>query len=767
MAEAKLIITVAMKDAFTKGMAGVSRFLVGEQGKIGAAFSRVTKSVFNLRNAIVGGLAAVVTKKLAGAYATQEAAEARLTNAMKLRGEFTEQARDSMMAFASQLQATTTIGDEVTIGLLAQAKALGRTDEQAKSLITASADLAAATGRDVKTAFEQLNVTYSGQIGRMGMLIPALKDLTEAELKAGAGVALVGKQMAGMAAGEAKTFGGQLKQLGGLWSDLKEKLGAFVAAIFQSGLGEWIKTVLVMLNKELESSARNFKESGSSARAWGDQIKGAMKVVGGAVALVGMVSHGLEGIWLVIRAAGLSVADFLIDTFDRLAKTVSGILSWITGKVDAVKLGLRAAGGPLAGFASALELIDFSKASAGASGLALITGALAKETEKAKNELAKQATEYANAQTPLEKYNKMMEDAERLSKAAAAQAGLHAAALEKQRKEMELLAANAGADPLAAPTQAAPETTAFADSLVKLVESGGRSAHALALLAGQERLLGAESERLTVLARELSDELAAGTGDPQVFAETVTQLAAVQSSLANVRNLTAPPDGALASWHEYYNHLDTLAVGWAQTMQHTIDQVAGGVANIVGDAVGQVLQGEITSVKELGKALQDMFTDLAIQIVTDMIKISIQMAIMAGIKALMGGGGGVGGDTGMGGVGMAQGGVVRGGVEEWWPGERAATGGVFVGPTPLLVGDNPSRVEAVVPMPDGQKIPVDVRGGGVGGPAIGNFILNVSAMDGPSVVGTLARPEAQAAITAAVVAAQRKNSRFRAQMKPR
>lgn len=222
-------------------------------------------------------------------------------------------------------------------------------------------------------------------------------------------------------------------------------------------------------------------------------------------------------------------------------------------------------------------------------------------------------------------------------------------------------------------------------------------------------------------------------------------------------------DKALASWQDYFDSIDTMSVAWAHAMQNTISQVAGGVANIVGDAVGDILRGEIRTTKELGKALQEMFTDLAISIVQDLIKISIQMAIMAGIKAVAGGAGGAVGGAGAG--SFARGGVLRGGVEEWWPGERAATGGVFQGPTPILLGDNPSRVEAAVPMPDGKRIPVDVRGP-VGGGGI-TLNLNVQAMDGPSVVGTLSRPEAQQAITAAIVAAQRKNSKFRSVMKTR
>jgi hypothetical protein len=69
---------------------------------------------------------------------------------------------------------------------------------------------------------------------------------------------------------------------------------------------------------------------------------------------------------------------------------------------------------------------------------------------------------------------------------------------------------------------------------------------------------------------------------------------------------------------------------------------------------------------------------------------------------------------------QANGGVWRGGINSF------ASGGVAYGPQLAMIGDNKSRTEAIVPMPDGRSIPVEMRGSG-GGTV--NLTLNVASLD--------------------------------------
>ena len=64
------------------------------------------------------------------AYSVQEIAETGVANALKLTNQFTEEGFQGWKDWASALQDVTTTGDEVTLGLVKTATALGLNEEQ-------------------------------------------------------------------------------------------------------------------------------------------------------------------------------------------------------------------------------------------------------------------------------------------------------------------------------------------------------------------------------------------------------------------------------------------------------------------------------------------------------------------------------------------------------------------------------------------------------------------------------------------------------------
>jgi hypothetical protein len=91
---------------------------------------------------------------------------------------------------------------------------------------------------------------------------------------------------------------------------------------------------------------------------------------------------------------------------------------------------------------------------------------------------------------------------------------------------------------------------------------------------------------------------------------------------------------------------------------------------------------------------------------------------------------------------QANGGVWRGGINSF------ASGGVAYGPQLAMIGDNKSRTEAIVPMPDGRSIPVEMRGGG----GTVNMTLNVASLDPRTAFEVIAPhlPKIQKAIAGAL-----------------
>ena len=92
----------------------------------------------------------------------------------------------------------------------------------------AAIELSAATGKTLDFSIRNLGKTLSGTTGLLSQAIPELKDLTKAELEAGAAADLVLKKFAGSEAAKLDTYAGVVKQLSNAFGDLQETFGKIV-----------------------------------------------------------------------------------------------------------------------------------------------------------------------------------------------------------------------------------------------------------------------------------------------------------------------------------------------------------------------------------------------------------------------------------------------------------------------------------------------------------------------------------------------------------
>jgi tape measure domain-containing protein len=156
-------------------------------------------------------------------------------------------------------------------------------------------------------------------------------------------------------------------------------------------------------------------------------------------------------------------------------------------------------------------------------------------------------------------------------------------------------------------------------------------------------------------------------------------------------------------------------------------------ANAIGDAFGTAFKGLVTGSMTAQEALAGMFQSIAdhfADMVAQMIAEYLKMALIKGLGALIGGifGGGGGGLGSMDAniaqyaplpAGYANGGIAPGGFTAF------ANGGIVTGPTLGLVGEGRYN-EAVIPLPDGKSVPVDL-GGAMGSQITSNIVVNVSS----------------------------------------
>jgi hypothetical protein len=190
-----------------------------------------------------------------GAAIEQENAINRLNQALRASGDFSAKASQDFRDFSAELQQASVIGDEVALGQLAVAKSFGATNQQAKDLVLAAANLSATFGGSLEENVTKLGATLQGSIGRLGKVSSEFKNLTEEQLKSGAALDLVNQKFAGAAANELNTYEGKVKSLENSISDFQEVLGTLVTE------SDFVKGGVTVLSGLFQELTQRFADS--------------------------------------------------------------------------------------------------------------------------------------------------------------------------------------------------------------------------------------------------------------------------------------------------------------------------------------------------------------------------------------------------------------------------------------------------------------------------------------------------------------------------
>lgn len=160
---------------------------------------------------------------------TQLQAEAKLLNALKGR----EDVQKRLMEQASKIQSRTLFGDEAIIEQQAYLAVLGLSEQQINDTIEAAVQLSAALGMDLTSAVKNLAKTYGGMTGELGESIPALKNLTQEQLKAGEAISYVNANYKGFAETAAEAGAGFLPKLQNKLGDIAERIGTILIPVLE------------------------------------------------------------------------------------------------------------------------------------------------------------------------------------------------------------------------------------------------------------------------------------------------------------------------------------------------------------------------------------------------------------------------------------------------------------------------------------------------------------------------------------------------------
>lgn len=185
--------------------------------------------------AVGKGFASLVEAGLEAEKSTQ-----RLAGALRLAGDFSEQAVHHFEDLATAVSRKTAVDREAIVDQIAYLKALGATDDQAQKVIQASVQLSAVTGKDLNTSVNLLAKSYQGVATGLGKVIPGIANLSKAQLAQGAAVDLVRAKFAGFAEDQSTTVSGSIKKTENALDDAARSIGLLIVtapavrAVFQA-----------------------------------------------------------------------------------------------------------------------------------------------------------------------------------------------------------------------------------------------------------------------------------------------------------------------------------------------------------------------------------------------------------------------------------------------------------------------------------------------------------------------------------------------------
>lgn len=286
------IKTIEAKAAQAGGASGGFGSLKEAIGSIGPAAMAAAAAIgtYLVGQALSEGIHAAIE---------QEDAINRMNYALISAGRYSVEASKDFNNFAAEIQKTTVVADEVALGYLSVASAFAKSNEQAKQMTTAALNLSTAMGTSAEGAVRQLGASLGGHAGMLARVIPEIRNLTEAQLKAGAAVDLVNQKFGGAAAQAAATFSGSLAKLKNTFGDVLEEIGFFFTKS---------DSLRKALNFVTETVSKLAVRLGLFRESTGDIFQPILMGIGYLVqGLVSTLMPPLEFVWNLFKGIGESI----------------------------------------------------------------------------------------------------------------------------------------------------------------------------------------------------------------------------------------------------------------------------------------------------------------------------------------------------------------------------------------------------------------------------------------------------------------------------
>jgi len=281
--------------------------------KIGEGFKKVGLAVA-AAGAAVGAFAVKLAVDGVKAAIEDEAAQARLANALKNTTDATNEQIAAVEAQITKIALATGVADDQLRPAYQRLATATGDMSKSQDLLNLALDISAATGKDLESVSNALGKAYEGSttsLGKLGI------GMSRAEIEA-AGLegtmAILNEKFSGAAATQADTFQGKIARLEVAFDETKETIGAALLPVLSS-LFDYINNYIIPL---FDTASKQFEEK--VAPALGTIIE----------ALRDFLIPTFQALWTFLTEELIplfvkiyeKIVPVLVDAFERIKKKV-------------------------------------------------------------------------------------------------------------------------------------------------------------------------------------------------------------------------------------------------------------------------------------------------------------------------------------------------------------------------------------------------------------------------------------------------------------
>ena len=269
-------------------------------------------------------------KEVYSEYQNNYDAQVRLSGAIRRAGEDVGSTLAMLNEYSNSLVETGKASGDTVVALITQAKSVGLATDKIEALISASLDLSAVTGKSLNEAFGSLLATYKGQARALGDQASLVLDLTDAQLRNGKAVEVIGRAYKGASDEGLATFEGQANRTKNALDELKQALGEVVAEIVNA------KSPTSTLGNTLNAITKSINENKDEIVNWSKAIISAVIKVGStmtefALNVYKVLTYPVTKIWEFL-AAWENLSNKVNKNSSSINKAISGFFGSIREK---------------------------------------------------------------------------------------------------------------------------------------------------------------------------------------------------------------------------------------------------------------------------------------------------------------------------------------------------------------------------------------------------------------------------------------------------